>query len=241
MVAQLSRVVPLTQARAATLLRQNGWRVDAAVEAHYAAEDGARKRTNTKAIEAVFDKYAALGEAEPGEIGIDGTIALVQDLGLDLEEPAVLAVACVLGAPSMGVFTRTGFVDGWAAEGADSAAAMASKAGEYRRRLAEDAEFFARVYRFTFAFVRAPGQRAVQLDTAIDYWRLLLADKFPEGMQARWETFLTAEYKRSIPKDTWNMLLDFTAAARADPALATYDAEAAWPSIFDDFVAYLRS
>ncbi len=37
----------------------------------------------------------------------------LQDLGLSLEEPVVLAILTELGAPTMGELTRQGFVDGW--------------------------------------------------------------------------------------------------------------------------------
>lgn len=40
-------------------------------------------------------------------------MAYVQALGLDLEEPAVLALCEALKAPTMGEFSRTGFVEGW--------------------------------------------------------------------------------------------------------------------------------
>jgi hypothetical protein len=36
-----------------------------------------------------------------------------ETIGLDPEEPAVLVVGYHLDAPSLGVFTRQGFVEGW--------------------------------------------------------------------------------------------------------------------------------
>ena len=37
----------------------------------------------------------------------------LQDLGLSLEEPVVLAILTELAAPTMGELTRSGFIDGW--------------------------------------------------------------------------------------------------------------------------------
>jgi DCN1-like protein 1/2 len=37
----------------------------------------------------------------------------LQTLKLDLEDPVVLVLAYQLEAPSLGIFTRQGFVDGW--------------------------------------------------------------------------------------------------------------------------------
>lgn len=50
---------------------------------------------------------------EEDKIGIEGAIKFFEDIGVQLDEIACIAIAELCRCPSMGEFTRQGFVSGW--------------------------------------------------------------------------------------------------------------------------------
>lgn len=183
----------------------------------------------------VFDAYR---NADSDEIDLDGTIQYITDLGLSLEEPAVLAVAMTAGSPSVGTFTRKAFVDGWASVGGSSLATQQSMCKKFAASMETLNPQFQKIYRFTYGFLLQEGQRVLPQDIAVEYWKLLLPGKY-EGLD-QWLTFVTDVYKRNISKDAWNMLYEFILYQAKDPSLENYDEDGAWPSVIDEYVEYLK-
>jgi len=80
------------------------------------------------------------------------------------------------------------------------------------------------------------GQRILPSEMAIGLWKLVFSQCEPVIL-SRWLEFLEKHPNvRGIPRDTWNMFLNFCEAVKDD--LSTYDDTEAWPSLFDDFVEY---
>lgn len=124
-------------------------------------------------------------------------------------------------------------------------------------QLNTNVDYLRRIYEFTFTFSLDEGQRTLRkflnfehltrdytniykaLETANEYWRLLLRPIYGDKIES-WITFLNQKWKQAISKDTWNMFFIFLQDYEKDPELATYDETAAWPSIIDDFVDFIK-
>ncbi|ANB15542.1 hypothetical protein AWJ20_3170 [Sugiyamaella lignohabitans] len=76
-------------------------------------------------------------------------------------------------------------------------------------------------------------------ETAVANWNLLLNGRFSE--LDKWSEFVLNKYKRNISKDVWNMTWEFAKYLKTDPELQEYSDEGAWPSVIDEFVAYLKN
>ncbi|KAI5811133.1 Cullin binding-domain-containing protein [Peziza echinospora] len=242
-VAQFTACTRCPEKTAAKFLKTHSWNVELAVDSYFSSNAGALAPTPTAgvsvtSINKVFDQYRDRTDP-PDTIMVNGTMNYIQQLGLDLEEPAVLVLCEALKAPTMGEIARAGFVEGWRAMGCDTIEKMRAKIPDLRNIILTDEARFKRVYLFTFNFARAANQKSLPLDTAIEYWKLLLGKKWKSHIDL-WIEFLQRDYKKSIAKDTWNMLYDFVPLCEQDPELKEYDEEGAWPSILDSFVEFVR-
>ena len=54
-----------------------------------------------------------LPDSDGSDITIDGTIKFCEDLNVNPEDVVLLALAYELKSPSMGIWERKGWVDGW--------------------------------------------------------------------------------------------------------------------------------
>merc|ERR1712243_309296 len=71
---------------------------------------------------------------------------------------------------------------------------------------------------------------------AVSLWLLVFSQNEPPLLK-KWLHFLEKHPQvRGIPRDTWNMFLNFTTTVGSD--LSNYDDTEAWPSLFDDFVEF---
>lgn len=112
--------------------------------------------------------------------------------------------------------------------------------------LAVDPTVFKTAYKHTFFVAKEKVVRAVDLETATGLWTVLF--KKP-GMEWRtdgvdwlalWLEYLTANWTRTVSKDMWNQTADFAIKSLADPTLAWFTPDGAWPTVIDEFVDWYK-
>ena len=135
-------------------------------------------------------------------------------------------------------FTREEFFRGMRTLKTDSIQGVRAILPAIANEVQNEPAQFKDLYRFAFKFALDSdlGQRILPVDMAISLWRVVFWTREPPVME-RWFRFLEAHpLIRGIPRDTWNMFLNFVETVGTD--LSSYDDTEAWPSLFDDFVEY---
>nr|ACO11264.1 DCN1-like protein 1 [Caligus rogercresseyi] len=186
-----------------------------------------------KKIDALYARYRE--PSEPLKIGMDGVVRLLEDLQLDPGSRLVLLLAWKLRAAQQCEFSKEEFTNGMICLGCDSIDKLKHKLPSLEKEIL-DPTVFKDFYQFTFNYAKNSRQKGLDLDLALAYWNIVLEGRFK--FLDIWSKFLKENHKRSIPKDTWNLLLDFATTVNED--LTNYDEEGAWPVLIDDFVEYAR-
>ncbi|XP_058062362.1 DCN1-like protein 3 isoform X1 [Anopheles bellator] len=198
----------------------------------YGGVGGGQLLLSDNDLNKLFESYK---DAQDDAILSEGIERLCGDLGFKPDDFAILVLAWRLDASQMCQFTKTEFIQGLQRMNAASIEDIRSRLQQIVERLRTDGtEDFKSLYRFTFRFGLEPGHRILSLDMAISLWRLVFTVHTPDILQ-RWLDFLEQQENiRGVPKDTWNMFLNFVESCDIE----NYDDTEAWPSLFDDFVEY---
>ncbi|KAK4048566.1 Scaffold-type E3 ligase [Microbotryomycetes sp. JL201] len=235
-------------------LKSTSWRLDAAIDAFFNSSapsgraPGSASTVSVRNLEQLWKQYAGSLRASPpsshnyltctnrstdpsvpDEMSIDGTLSYCQDLQVEPEDPVMLAVACITKAPTMGRFSKQGWIEAWKDARKDTIDGQKSHINTLRSNM-EQPDFFRRVYNFTFDYAKNEGQKSLQYETACDLWNLLIpldpASTFPDEHLQWWQQFLAEKGSKAVSRDTWNLFLEFVRTI--DSSFEKYDEEGAY-------------
>ncbi|KAG5748917.1 hypothetical protein H9Q69_004120 [Fusarium xylarioides] len=248
LIAQFVALTGQSERQATRYLKNAGFKLNEAVDTFFSSNGDTK---GPSPLEVSLDKlFTQLQDSsdEKDKLELDSTMSyLTEKLQVNIENAELLVALELLQAPSVGVITRKGYVDGWKVTGAGTThQEHAAHLRKLTKSLSSDQTLFKKVYRHTFVAGRDGDQKALNLETALVYWDILFA---PPGMEWKtqnrnwlelWKSFLNAKWTRSVNKDMWNMTLEFALKSLSDESLSFWNEDGAWPSVIDDFVDWCR-
>jgi len=246
-IDQLQEFTGISERTASRMLKNHGWNLEQALDAHYAQTGMTPPSRNSGGLVKLFDSFRDPVNDSPDSFGIGGILKYFEQLGVNPEHVSALVALEITQAGGMEEITKKGFVDGWLANGgADTISKQKQHIADQTKSLQNYPAYFKKVYRWTFAFAKENSQKALTLETAMIYWNVLFSSPGPSLQTSsinwldEWTGYLQEKWNKSVNKDMWNQTLEFFTKALADESLSFWSEDGAWPGVIDDFVAHVK-
>lgn len=196
-----------------------------------------------KDLEIAFAKYRAKDavEGEEDQTDIDGMLRLCADIGVDAEDPVMVALSWAMKAKQLGCFTLQEFTTGMTQLDASTVEELKQPRimDELRGVLHPGHEKFKEVYFFAYDWACEEHQKSMSKETAVGLWPLLLG-QLGFDLLPQFVSFVGGYPGKGVTKDVWMQTLHFVRAYKASGnSLSGHDIDnGAWPVLIDDFVEH---
>jgi len=210
----------------------------------------------------LFEKYA--DEDDPSIIGPEGFEKLCTDAQIPLDGAMPLVLAWQLNAKEMGKFTKEEWTKGTESLKISSLSGLSMAVSDlemlliqgkpgakgstgkkdpydkfaYGKYAADPKAAFQTLYLFCFTLAKQEQSRNIDMETSTAFWSVLLVPQYPIMSEVLEFISEKGTYK-ATNKDLWSMMLEFCRTVK--PTLQDYEADGAWPTLLDDFVAWKKA
>lgn len=215
--------------------------MDNAIEAYFNRTGGNDSISYSKGAQDAYEKYKKLGlDSEGSEdidaIQLDGLVQLITDLGLGLEDFAVLVLFWKFKVKKQFQIQKEEFLRGMAEQGCDNIQKLKSSLSNWTREVKSDNYKFKQLYNYLFEYNKAPNAKTLPCELAVALWGVILKDKYSRLKE--WVDFVQNQYKKAISKDVWSQFYEFTVTIAHD--FKNYEDDGAWPVIIDEFIEFCK-